>query len=72
MTPPVTIGLVGIGFARQVLAPAFRADPRSQLVAVSARDLSRAQEAAVGASKPGQIAAEAEGAGRVLALPNES
>ncbi len=52
MTPPVSIGLVGIGFARQVLAPAFRADPRSQLVAVSARDLSRAQEAAAALGLP--------------------
>ena len=46
MTPPVSIGLVGVGFARQVHAPAFRADPRCRLVAVSARDAGRAQEAA--------------------------
>jgi predicted dehydrogenase len=46
MTPPVTIGLVGVGFARQVLAPAFRADPRCRLGAICARDLGRAQEAA--------------------------
>jgi predicted dehydrogenase len=52
MTPPVTIGLVGVGFARQVLAPAFRADPRCRLTAVSARDLGRAQEAATALGLP--------------------
>jgi predicted dehydrogenase len=52
MTPPVTIGLVGVGFARQVLAPAFRADPRCRLAAICARDLGRAQEAASALSLP--------------------
>lgn len=52
MTPPVTIGLVGVGFARQVLAPAFRADPRCRLAAMSARDAGRAQVAAYALGLP--------------------
>jgi predicted dehydrogenase len=52
MTSPVTIGLVGVGFARQVLAPAFRADARCRLGAICARDLGRAQEAATALDIP--------------------
>lgn len=52
MTTPVSIGLVGVGFARQVLAPAFRADARCRLAAISARDAGRAQEAATALGIP--------------------
>lgn len=34
----VRIGIVGCGYGAQVLAPAFRADPRAELVAIGARN----------------------------------
>jgi predicted dehydrogenase len=52
MTPPVTIGLVGVGFGRQVHAPAFRVDPRCEFRAVCASSLERAQHAAAALGVP--------------------
>ncbi|MBI5773169.1 MAG: Gfo/Idh/MocA family oxidoreductase [Verrucomicrobia bacterium] len=46
MQPPVSIGVVGLGFGQQVHVPAFRADPRCEVRALCASSLERAQKAA--------------------------
>ncbi len=46
-SPPVRVGIVGAGFGRYALAPAFRLDPRCQLVAIctgSAASAARARD----------------------------
>ncbi len=52
MTPPVSIGLIGVGFGQQVQAPAFRADPRGEIRAVCASSLERAESAAAALGVP--------------------
>ena len=42
----VRIGVVGIGFGQQVHVPAFRSDPRCEVVAISASTLERASQVA--------------------------
>ena len=40
------LGVVGCGYGAQVLVPAFRADPRTQVVAIASRQMARAEAAA--------------------------
>jgi predicted dehydrogenase len=44
--PLTRIGIVGCGYGAQVLVPAFRADPRTEVVAIAATGRARAQAAA--------------------------
>ena len=46
MRGTVTIGIVGAGFGQQVLAPAFKSSPGSEVGAICASRLQRAQQAA--------------------------
>ena len=46
MRKPISIGVVGIGFGRQVHVPAFRSDPRCVVAGIAARRFERAQEVA--------------------------
>ena len=42
----IKLGIVGCGYGAQVLAPAFRSDPRVRVVAISAGSQSKAEESA--------------------------
>jgi predicted dehydrogenase len=44
--PLTRIGIVGCGYGAQVLVPAFRADPRTEVVAIAAKGRARAEAAA--------------------------
>lgn len=46
------VGIVGCGYGVQVLTPAFRADPRIRVVAISARSQAEAEEGAQAAAIP--------------------
>jgi len=47
------IGIIGCGYGAQVLVPAFRADARTEVVAIAARSRARAQSAAQALGIPG-------------------
>jgi predicted dehydrogenase len=42
----IRLGIIGCGYGKNVIAPAFRADPRCQIVAIAANRLTSAQQAA--------------------------
>lgn len=46
MPDPIGVGVVGIGFGQHVHVPAFRADPRCEVVAISATSQDRADSVA--------------------------
>ncbi|SRR6266568_4940134 len=45
-TMQIRLGIIGCGYGKNVIAPAFRADARCQIVAIAAGHLASAQEAA--------------------------
>jgi predicted dehydrogenase len=46
MSDPLRIGVIGVGFGQQVHVPAFRTDPRCEVVAICAHTLERAERVA--------------------------
>lgn len=46
MSEPVRIGVIGVGFGQHVHVPAFRSDPRCEVVAICASSLERAERVA--------------------------
>lgn len=46
MSSAIRVGIVGCGYGREVLAPAFRADPRCSVVAIAATSQARAASTA--------------------------
>lgn len=46
VSAPLKIGVVGLGFGRQVHVPALRTDPRCQVVAIAGRSMEKAKQAA--------------------------
>jgi len=52
MRKPLAIGIVGTGFGKQVLLPAFRADARCEVTALGASNVEKARAAAQSAGVP--------------------
>jgi predicted dehydrogenase len=56
MKKKIRVGIVGAAFGRYGLSPAFRMDPRCELVAISAASIEHAQEAAKNQGIPDAVA----------------